>query len=249
MSINLYETDALLSQYLLFHYGAGHEILPYGFGPHEALDFPQRCVTENVDIAALPQNARALDVGCSVGRSSFELARYCAEVVGIDFSQNFIDAAQKLARDGALKFHYTLEGHAVEESTAMIDPDIDRDRVSFEVGDAQALRPDLGDFDVVLACNLICRLAEPMCFLDRLPSLVKPGGQLVITTPFSWLEEYTRRENWLGGRPGEDSFDGLRTALEPIFTLKRHHDMPMLIREHGRKFQWTVCQASVWRRG
>ncbi len=248
MSINLYETDVLLSQYLLFHYGAGHEILPYGFGPHEALDFPRRCVTENVDVPALPPQARALDVGCSVGRSSFELARHCTEVVGIDYSQNFVEAAQQLASAGALKFHYTLEGHAVEESTATIDPSIDRSRVSFEVGDAQDLRPDLGQFDVVLACNLICRLAEPMRFLKRLPELVKPGAQLVITTPFSWLEEYTARENWLGGRTGEDSFEGLKKALEPAFTLRRHHNMPMLIREHGRKFQWTVCQASVWRR-
>lgn len=249
MSINLYETDALLSQYLLFHYGADHEILPYGFGPHEALEFPRRCVTENVAFEALSAQARALDVGCSVGRSSFELARHCSEVIGIDFSQNFIEAAQKLASDGKLTFHYTLEGHAVDESTATIDADIDRSRVHFEVGDAQDLRADLGEFDIVMACNLICRLPEPMRFLNRLPELVKPGGQLVITTPFSWLEEYTPRENWLGGRTAdEDSFKGLSAALESSFELKRHHDMPMLIREHGRKFQWTVCQASVWHR-
>lgn len=248
MSLNLYETDALLSQYLLFHYGAGEEILPYGFGPHEALDFPKRCVTENIDLTKLPDGARALDIGCAVGRSSFELARHCTEVIGIDYSQNFIEAAQKLAREGALKFHYTLEGHAVEESTACIDSAIDRGRVAFEVGDAQELRDDLGSFDIVLACNLICRLPEPMRFLNRLPELVKPGGQLIITTPFSWLEEYTPRENWLGGHEGGDSFLGLRKALEPAFAFDRAHDMPMLIREHGRKFQWTVCQASLWTR-
>ena len=39
-------------------------------------DFPQEGVLN-----------RALDVGCSVGRSSFELAREYNEVVGLDFSQ------------------------------------------------------------------------------------------------------------------------------------------------------------------
>lgn len=40
---------------------------------------------------------RALDVGCAVGRSSFEMARACHEVVGVDFSQKFVDAAVALA--------------------------------------------------------------------------------------------------------------------------------------------------------
>jgi hypothetical protein len=26
-----------------------------------------------------------------------------------------------------------------------------------------------------------------------------PGGVLVLTSPFSWSEEYTERANWLGG--------------------------------------------------
>lgn len=41
-------------------------------------------------------NQRALDVGCSVGGASFELARSFDEVVGIDFSHAFVDAANKM---------------------------------------------------------------------------------------------------------------------------------------------------------
>ena len=36
--------------------------------------------------------------------------------------------------------------------------------------------------------------------LDRCPSLIVKGGLLVITTPYTWLEEYTPRELWLGGK-------------------------------------------------
>src|SRR5438045_1877958 len=35
-------------------------------------------------------------------------------------------------------------------------------------------------------------------FLNQLPGIVKPGGQLVIASPFSWLDQYTPKRQWLG---------------------------------------------------
>ncbi|MGE9295577.1 MAG: putative 4-mercaptohistidine N1-methyltransferase [Puniceicoccales bacterium] len=247
--MNLYETEPLLAQYLLFHYGTDNEVLPYAFGPKSALDFPRRCVDELVDRETLSADARALDIGCAVGRASFELARHCGSVIGIDFSAAFIEAAQTLRDKALLDYSRPHEGEVTLRSVAAVPEGIDRDRVAFETGDACDLRADLGTFDLVMACNLICRLPEPMKFLDRARELVKPGGQLVITTPFSWLEEYTPRDNWLGGLPEKtDSFLGLREALEPAFELELEHDMPMLIKEHARKYQWTVVQGTRWRR-
>ena len=66
-----------------------------------------------------------------------------------------------------------------------------RSRLSFYQGDACNLSSDLGQFGCVLAANMVCRLPNPFEFLDRLPSLVAPGGTLVITSPYSWLEEFT----------------------------------------------------------
>ena len=60
--MNIYETEKLLGEYLLFHYGTPEEILPYGFGPREALEYPARCVSECLDIGGLPEGARALDL-------------------------------------------------------------------------------------------------------------------------------------------------------------------------------------------
>jgi putative 4-mercaptohistidine N1-methyltranferase len=246
MPANPYESDELLQQYLVFHYAAEADQFPWPFGGADGLNFPRRCVEEGVDRAALPA-ARALDLGCAVGRSTFELARFCPEVVGIDFSQAFVDAAERLRRDGVHPATRSDEGESTTALTVAVDPAVDRSRVRFEQGDAQDLRGDLGTFDVVLACNLICRLPDPMKLLRRLPELVRPGGQLFITTPFTWLEEYTPRANWLGG--GRDgSFEGLRRALEPAFTLEKSWDMPFLIREHARKYQYTVAQASRWLR-
>jgi len=250
--VNLYETDKLLSEYLLFHYGSARDVLPHPGGPTGGLDYAIRCVTECLDAASLPERARALDLGCAVGRSAFELARTCSEVVGIDYSQRFIDAAQELQQNGATTFQRTEEGALTTATRIEVPPEIARERVRFERGDAMNLRPDLGTFDVVLMANLIDRLREPRRCVGRLPELVGPGGQLIITSPYTWLEEFTPRENWLGGfqRDGEpvSTLDGLTAELSANFDLIRTKDLPFLIREHARKFQWSVAQASIWRR-
>jgi putative 4-mercaptohistidine N1-methyltranferase len=202
---------------------------------------------EGADLSKLAAGARALDLGCSVGRSSFELARHCEEVIGIDYSQAFIDAANRIVVEGGHPATRLDEGSATTQISVSVDPSIDRSRLSFEQGDAQCVRADIGHFDLVIACNLVCRLPEPMRLLERLPDLVKPSGQLFMTTPFTWLEEYTPPGNWLGDG-AVDSFEGLRKALEPAFVLDRQWDMPFLIREHARKFQYSIAQASCWHR-
>jgi len=250
--MNLYETDKLLGEYLLFHYGTAEEILPYPGGPHAALDYPVRCVTEGLGAESLRGAVRALDLGCAVGRSTFELARHAREVVGIDFSRRFIEAASALRDNGELAYRRTDEGTLCTSLVARVPAEIDCRRVSFETGDAMALRPDLGVFDVVLLANLIDRLTEPQRCLERLPALLGTGGSLLITSPYTWMEEFTPRENWLGGveRAGEAvrTLDGLQAALEDAFELVETRDLPFLIREHARKFQWSVAQASLWRR-
>lgn len=252
MSSSYYESDRAVSEYLLFHYGTAEEILPYPDGPRDALFYPVRCVSNCVDASGLAAGARALDLGCAVGRSSFELARHCTEVIGIDHSQRFVDVATRLRDQGGINYVYVEEGEIVRSAVAVVPTNIDRRRVRFERGDAQDLRDHLQDFDIVFVANLIDRLPEPVRFLRRLSGLVKPGGQLILTSPYTWLEEYTPRENWLGGRVvsgrPRKTLEGLKGELTKDFDLVRTLDLPFLIREHARKFQWSVAQGSVWRR-
>lgn len=250
--MNFYESDKAVSEYLLFHYGQSQELLPYEFGPATALNYPVRCVTECLDLTRLPERPRALDLGCSVGRSTFELARYCHEVIGIDYSQRFIDTAKELKQTGSIDYAYVEQGDLLTHTRAVVPAEIDRRRVTFEQGDAMNLRDHLGQFDVLLMANLVDRLRSPESCLRRLPGLLNPGGQLIITTPCTWLEEYTPRENWLGGYVRDskevDTLAGLQKSLNGDFELITTKDLPFLIREHARKFQWSVAQASIWRR-
>lgn len=240
--MNIYETRRLLDEYLLFHYGTDDEVLPWANGPREALQFARRTVVELIDRSRLASDAAALDLGCAVGRSSFELAALCARVIGIDFSHSFIEAAQHLATVGALAYQRLDEAASVTDLIAHVPPQLPRDRVRFEQGDAMNLRADLGAFDVIHAANLLCRLSDPQKLIDRLPSLVKPGGQLLLTTPCTWLEEFTPKPHW----PTGSTREWLKHELGAAFDLALETDRPFLIREHARKFQWSVALAMRW---
>lgn len=246
MSTSFYETDAALAQYLLFHYGTPEQICPLLPEARGACGFPVRCVTEPLERLHLEKAARALDLGCAVGRSSFELARTFDEVVGIDFSARFIEAAQTMQRDGAMNIRAAREGVAIDEFYLELPLDLPRERVAFRQGNACDLPAELGSFDLVLMANLIDRLPDPARCLARLPALVSPGGWLVITSPYTWLEDYTPRGKWLD--QGQGTLTALRAHLRPAFTLAHTFDLPMVIRDHHRKSQWTVTEASVWRR-
>ncbi|MGB0547902.1 MAG: putative 4-mercaptohistidine N1-methyltransferase [Limisphaerales bacterium] len=249
MTKGFYETDKALSEYLLFHYGKPDEVLPWEFGPTDALDYPVRCVTECVDTGRIPANPRGLDLGCAVGRSTFELARHCTEVIGIDLSESFITAAGQLQRGGRLDYSFAVEGELGQTAIAEVPTEVDRTRVRFEQGDATFLRDGLGQFDIVLMANLIDRLPCPAKCLEQLPGLLPAGGQLIIATPCTWLEEYTPKAEWLGGSQAlgqAQTLDNLRERLSPDFTLDDTRDLPFLIREHARKFQWSVAQATRW---
>ena len=114
------------------------------------------------------------------------------------------------------------------------------------------LREGLGQFDVVLMANLIDRLQQPKRCLLQLAALVRQGGSLVITSPYTWLEAYTPKAEWLGGTHSGGrshlTLDGLHENLEPAFVLEKTLDLPFLIREHARKYQWSVAQATTWKR-
>lgn len=247
----VYETSGAVNEYLQFHYATDDVIMPYSasVAPTAALGFPRRCAALTL---AAKGRARALDVGCAVGGMTFELARSFEEVVGIDFSGAFVEAAQQVKNTGSCSFVLRGEGSVKQASSlTVIDEAIHRSRCSFEVGDACNLRPDLGTFDAVLATNLLCRLPEPQRFLERCAELVTPGGVLVLVSPYSWLPEYTRKENWLGGADpdGPTSFDALSSLMVSNgFELTDRKDMPFLMREHVRKFQWGCSDGTIWRR-
>ncbi|MEX1048408.1 MAG: putative 4-mercaptohistidine N1-methyltransferase [Akkermansiaceae bacterium] len=241
---NPYEANKILAEYLLFHYGAAEEILPldrgWPAGMHEALDFPARTAAH----FSPGRVARGLDLGCAVGRATFEMALTCDEVVAMDFSHAFIQAAETLRQGGTITYNRREEAALSTPLEAKLPTALEGTKVRFFQGDAMDLPTDLGAFERVHAANLLCRLPRPRLLLDRLPDLVKPGGELVLATPCTWLEEFTPPENW----PDKSTSDWLHDYLIADFELVRRAEEPFLIRETARKFQWTTSLVTVWRR-
>eukprot|EP00762_Andalucia_godoyi_P002716 ANDGO_03357.mRNA.1 Hercynine oxygenase len=264
---NIYETQKLVDEYMLFHYGSDDDIMPYPFGPKSALQFPKRCGDllvqmfvkygehTGVDTADL----RALDLGCAVGRSTLEMARYFGHSIGIDYSHAFVKACQQVLQSRSASFRRIEQGEIATSISRELDDDLksalaDASRtVHFQQGDACLLDPkDIGGtVNALLAANLVDRVHSPGMMLDRLAALVAPGGVLVLTSPFTWLEQFTPKREWMGGFYDEqghavETSDAVVQALRDRgFSLCERRDLPFVIREHARKYQWSVAQAIV----
>jgi len=125
------------------------------------------------------------------------------------------------------------------------------DKIEFVQGDAHNLKAQFTAYDLVLAANLLDRLYDPAHFLVMIHERINPGGLLVIASPYTWLEEFTKKANWVGGirRAGEPftTLQGLDEQLAPHFRrLGEPRDIEFVVRETARKYQHTVSQLTMW---
>ena len=240
-----YETDKLLSEYAEFHYGDTYFDVP---------NFPKTLA--EIAIAAMGSRPKrtALDLGCASGRATFELARAFDHVTGVDFSARFIGQGVQLAQQGLLRYTLTDEGDLVsykERTLASLGLDHVKNKVEFYQGDACNLKPLFTGYDLILAANLIDRLYDPAKLLNSIHTRINNGGLLMITSPYTWLTEHTKKEAWIGGfkRDGENftTLDGLKEILGKHFRLiQGPQSVPFVIRETKRKFQHTLSEVTLW---
>lgn len=104
----------------------------------------------------LPADARVLDVGCGTGAVTRVLARRedVAHATGVDPSPVFLAKARELAAD--------------------------LDNVSFEEGDARALRFADGELDLVVAHTVLGHVPQPERVLAEAFRVLRPGGTVAV---------------------------------------------------------------------
>ena len=243
---NVYETDELIAQYCDFHYGSEN------FG---VKNFCLNSVELLTPYLKNMNNKKALDLGCSVGRSTFELAKIFDDVIGIDFSTNFINVGVKLKIYDSLIYKVKKEGEIFEEKAISLKElglEKIKEKVTFMQGDACNLKDIYTCFDLIFCSNLIDRLYYPQKFLDDIPSRINKDGLLVLLSPYTWLEDYTPKENWLGGYIKDNkevkTLDTLKENLLVDFELLETIDVPFVIKETSRKYQHTISQMSIWKK-
>lgn len=243
---NVYETDELIAQYCDFHYGSENfGVKNFCLNSVELLNPYLKNINKK----------KALDLGCSVGRSTFELAKIFDDVIGIDFSTNFINVGVKLKIYDSLIYKVKKEGEIFEEKTVSLKElglEKIKDKVTFMQGDACNLKDIYTCFDLIFCSNLIDRLYYPQKFLDDIPSRINKDGLLVLLSPYTWLEDYTPKENWLGGYIKDNkevkTLDTLKENLLVDFELLETIDVPFVIKETSRKYQHTISQMSIWKK-
>jgi len=242
-----YETDKLLSEYAEFHYGDTY------FGVSNFLETLVKLAMTTMKDKPVH---KALDLGCASGRATFELAKHFDRVTGIDFSTRFIGQGVQLAQQGFLRYLLVDEGDLVsykERTLATMDLDAIKHKVEFYQGDACNLKPIHAGYDFIFAANLIDRLYDPIKLLSTIHSRLNLGGHLLIASPYTWLAEHTKREEWIGGfkRDGENftTLDGLKASLGNHFKLIHGpEELPFVIRETRRKFQHSLSDVTIWER-
>jgi len=251
MNRNPYETDELIAQYMEFHYGNHY---------FDVKNYPEKCAQLCLQLMEkdnkIKAKRKALDLGCAVGRTAFELAREFDEVIGVDLSARFIECANQLKEKGSLSYNITDEGELSTLHTAQLsDHQLlqIKDKVSFYQEDACNLGANYQNYDLIFAGNLLDRLQNPEQFLSSIHHYLSMDGILVMSSPYTLLAEYTPRENWIGGYRADEKkitvLEGIKKVLDGHFIMiNKPIDVPFVIRETRRKFQHTIAEMTSWKR-
>lgn len=257
-SDKIYETEASKNQYIEFHYTPGKTSYTRNLVKiEEAFDFPIRIAQAfHPYIASIKDGKtgkdtriRALDLGCAVGASCFELSKNFDEVIGIDLSSTFIQTANEMKVVKKLSYKAPLQGRLTIDRTAQLDEKANPENCKFVVGDALAVDEALGTFDAVLAANLIDRVPHPHLLLTNFSRLVNKNGILILLSPYSWWEQAADVSEWVGGKDGVRTEDAVKKVLSANgFAFVSEGDEPFLIRDHERRYQVGFSHRTVWRK-
>lgn len=240
------------NEYLHHHYDSTH-VPDY---LQSLGNYPQRLTKLVFDLADKygVSTERALDVGCGVGGITFELCRRFKEVIGVDLSEEVVQMAKELAAKGKATYDSRIEGDLTAPRSAAVPSDIDRTRAAFKQSDAYCLPAEMTGYDVVVVSNLLDEIPLPNTALGRMAgprALVRPGGLLIIASPYSWDDKITPRDLWLGGYVDHEgkprsSVDGLKALFGDAFALVHETDIPNVVRKHARQYNVDIAHVSVW---
>ena len=128
-------------------------------------------LTVDFDRLGLKPGERVLDLGCGAGRHAFEMYRRGADVIALD------QDADELAGVRDLFVAMREAGEVPEGAEADV-----------KEGDALALPFADGEFDRVVAAEILEHIPDDLSAIAELVRVTRPGGTVALTVP-RWLPE------------------------------------------------------------
>ena len=246
IDVNRYETNDDICQQLESHYGQDYL---------NAENYPlqiSKKVKEYIDIYQISAS-KVLDLGCSVGRASFELAKHFDQVEAVDFSAGVIQHGVQLKTGHQVKYVVENEGDIVdfkEINLNLFNLDQHSSKVRFYQGDASNLKDVFKGYDVILAQHVLEKTYNPAQFLKSVAERLNDKGLLIIVSDYQFTDQISEKSKWLSGIKvnGENvcGLDGLLPLLADDFNLVEQQDLTRVLKENKRNFKVSQCQLSVW---
>lgn len=191
-----------------------------------------------------------LDLGCSVGRTSFELSRvFKTPVLGIDLNFTMLQAAAKVLETGIFTYPKRRVGLTYERKTIKTGL-MDDKNVDFWACDVLNLPFSNSVFSFGLSLNLLDCVGNPYLHLQEIERVLKPGAGAIISTPYDWNANASPVENWLGGHSQRSEAKGSsERILRSLFAKGGHsqaipnlelifekENLPWTVRVHHRSY-------------
>ena len=199
-------------------YGWAHwgDLAPQGSADHGGA-YPQ-LLEQALSLGAAPTGGLWLDLGCSVGRGSVELARRGAELaVGVDLNFAMLRVAERARRRGRAVFSLRRGGLVFDRFDHPV-PEACAERVSFWCCDVGVLPFADATFGGALLLNLLDCVQRPLELLAETARVLADGAAAAFSSPYDWSTAATPLAQWLGGHSqrslgGGDSATELRRLL------------------------------------
>ncbi|REL28988.1 5-histidylcysteine sulfoxide synthase [Thalassotalea euphylliae] len=196
---------------------------------------------------------KLLDLGCSVGRTSFELADVFEHVDGVDFSARYIQHGVQLQTGEPVRFETVQEGDIVDfHEVALADTGLSAaSNILFSQGDATNLKAIFADYDVILAQQVLEQCYDPKQFLKQVANRLNQGALLIIASDYQFNSDVAAKEKWLGGIKvnGENlvGFEGVQQTLGERFELLDQTDLHQVIKIAQRISAVSQKHITLWR--
>ncbi len=199
-----------------------------------------------------------IDIGCALGRTSFELAQQNDDIVlGVDLNFNMLKVAASTLRTGHITYPKRRVGISFDRKTFQL-PFRNMPNLDFWVCDATALPFTDELFVLATSLNVLDCVNSPYDHLKEFARVLTPGSSGIIATPYDWSANATPVGSWLGGHSQRSPHKGdsdavLRSllaggnhpkALSELAVISEH-EIPWNLRLHDRSHMKYLVQMLI----